>query len=186
MKQLIVLLAVCLSFGASSQAVNGDVYYSTNSTHIIGGDVRIILNNHFVVGVGGSHASQTFFTSEKHDGNEFMDKCYNQAPMPANLVKFDSFTENRGTLTGLVGYNLNKVILTVEGGLVFKQTVDLYTSANLASKPYPLGSNGWISHGSSDFCYGATISYNALNKWGVLVGYNNIQLLKFGVTYHIR
>lgn len=183
MKQLLLIMTVCLSLAVQSQKVNMDAYYSSNNTHIIGGDVYLTTNGGLVFGAGGSHASKTFFTSEKHGGIEFMDKCYNLAPMPSNLVLFDSFVEDRGTVTVSGGYAHGGFMVTGEWGLGFTQTIDLYTSANLSGpKPYPWQSNGWKSHGGVRFAVGGTLSQLISKRVGVMVGYNNIQLFKMGIA----
>lgn len=185
MKNFLLIAILFISLSASSQKISGDVYYSTNNTHIIGGTMYLTQQN-TVFGIGGSHASKTFFVSEKHDGNEFMDKCYNLAPMPVNLIKFDSFTEDRGTVTASIGYKYSGFMITGEFGLGFTQTIDLYTSSNLNSKPYAWQSNGWKSQGGTRFCYGGTISQTLLNRWGIMLGYTNIQHLKMGINYNFK
>lgn len=185
-----LMFALVLSVSASSQNVSGNVYYSTNDTRIIGGDLLVTLPSNFVLGVGGSHASKTFFTSERRNGIDFRDRNFNLAQFPLTKYPIETFVEDRGTVSGLVGYSFNKqkTTLVADMGIVFKQTINLFTGnlSNYQSGVYTdLSSLGYQTKGSSGFTYGGTLIQNIKGRVSVLAGYNNIQKFKFGINYRI-
>lgn len=186
LKTMLVLFMSFIMISANSQNVSVNAYVSSNSTNLLGGDVFVTLKPGVVVGVGGSHATSTFFNSEKKDGNDFTNVNYNLAQMPATLKLFNSFVENRGTVSGLVGYSF-KSNTTVIGdlGVAFNQTINLFTSAQFnPSNVYPKSTLGYQSKGSSQFTYGGSVIQN-FGRLGAMVGYNNVQKFKIGVSFRI-
>lgn len=188
-KNFLTLLATILTVSVNSQSVTGNLYYSTGNTHIIGLDILATYPSNLVIGIGGNHASKTFFSSELRNGNDFRD-------MSKNIVGFngsqhyliESFVEDRGAVYGLFGYSFNdqKTTIVSDLGISFKQRIYLYTSTLLNSTQlYPYNTNEYVSHGSSSVTYGGTVIQKIKGRVAVLAGYNNIQKFKFGINYRI-
>lgn len=188
LKFFFVLFATILTLSASSQNISTNVYYSTGNTHIVGADLLVTYPSNLVVGIGGSHATKTFFTSEKKDGNDFTDANKNIAPLTYGIKLFNTFVEDRGSVSGLLGYSFNdqKTTIVADLGIAFKQRINLFTSAPFNSANlYPHNTLEYNSHGSSAFTYGGTIIQNLKGRFGLMAGYNNIQKFKFGINYQI-
>lgn len=192
---LIVLLAIS-SVTMQAQTVSLNAYYSTNDTHIIGGDLLVIRPLGFTYGVGGSHASSTFFTSEKRNGNDYTDNSNNlssnfpKLSVPGNERYIrEKFIENRGTVSGLIGYNWGfKRSITVlsEFGIALQQEIKLATTGVLSNPITPRNTNYWESKTvGPKFLYGGSISQYIAGRWGLMAGYNNITKFKFGFVYKI-
>lgn len=179
-----LLLVLCITT-LSAQTVNTNLYYSTNDTRTVGMDLTVIHPNNMVFGIGGSHASRTFFTSETKDGNDYSDHSLNIASQPG-VTYFGYFIENRGTLTGIIGYSFNKKRTTLlsDLGISFRQKIH---TGNIATPPVK-APNGfyWKSETlNPKFLYGGTITQTLSGRLGLLAGYNNIQQFKLGITYRI-
>ena len=193
LKFFFALFAIVLTLSANSQSVSGNLYYSTGNTRIIGADLLVTYPSNFVIGVGGSHASKTFFTSEKRNGNDYTDNCNNLASnfpklnLPENAPRIrETFIENRGTVTTLLGYSFKKsTTILSEFGIGLQQEIKLATTGN-PSILTAHGSNYWESKTvGPKFLYGGVLTQNINGRFGLLVGYNNIQKFKFGINYRI-
>lgn len=197
MKKLLFIVAFAFStFVINAQTISINVYYSTNDTHIIGGDLLLIKPSGFTIGIGGSHASSTFFTSEKRNGNDYTDNSNN---LSSNFPKLsipdngkyirEKFIENRGTVSGLVGYNWGfKRSITVlsEFGIALQQEIKLATTGVLSNPITPRNTNYWESNTvGPKFLYGASVNQYLAGRWGIMAGYNNITKFKFGIVYKI-
>jgi hypothetical protein len=195
LKIFMVTFAIIASLTASSQTLKFNAYGSTNDTYTIGGDLIGIHPNGIVFGIGGSHASKTFFTSEMRNGNDYSDhsnniaKNYPELTDPANAKYIrERFVENRGTLTGVLGYSFNKgkTIIVTDLGIAFQQEITLATTGQKSLPVTPASTNYWQSRTVGPaFVYGGTIMQTIKGRFGVLVGYNNIQELKLGISYRI-
>lgn len=194
MKKFIIIVLLAISSTAMSQTVSFNAYYSTNDTHIIGGDLLISKPGGLTFGIGGSHASSTFFTSEKRKGNDYTDNCNNkssnypklQLPENYNYIR-ETFVENRGTVSGLVGWTFNKsTIILTEFGIGLQQQIQLATTSVKSDPITSHNSNYWQSTTvGPKFLYGGSISQYIKGRWGVMAGYNNITNFKFGIVYKI-
>lgn len=194
LKFFFALFAIVLTLSANSQSVSGNLYYSTGDTRIIGADLLVTHTSNFVFGVGGSHASKTFFTSEKRNGNDYTDNCNNRSSNfpklsdPANASRIrETFIENRGTVTALLGYSFTKsTTFLSEFGVGLQQQIKLATTGLLTDPITSHSSNYWESKTvGPKFLYGGVLTQNISGRVGVMVGYNNIQKFKFGINYRI-
>lgn len=190
-KILFVFIATLFVLSVHSQSLNANLYGSTGKTNIFGGDLYVTTPVGFIFGVGGSHATKTFFNSELKDGNDFRDMNKNNAPNPpgvSGMNQFSSFVENRGTVSGLIGYSFNekRTSILCDLGIGFKQNISLLTSAPLnTNNQYPHGTLGYLTSSSSAFTYGGTIVQSFKGRLGIMAGYNNLQKFKLGINYRI-
>ena len=173
---------------ASSQNVSANAYLGTNSTHLLGGDVFLTLTNGMVFGVGGSHATRTIYTNNNYDPNliQFRDLLPDD-PRLSNLTSvgkdFKHYTAERGTLTGLFGYSFGKTTIVGESGISFRQDIweGNYILNEESAKDYTYNSFTM----KPGFLYGASVFQSFGGRFGVMLGYNNIQSFKFGLSYKI-
>lgn len=182
-----------VSMTASSQHLIFGTAYSTNDTRILEGDLYGLTKSGLVLGIGGSHATKTFFTKTQWQGNNFNDHNDNLANNfpeltdPANAKHFrHSFVENRGTLTGSIGYNFKNSATTIitDMGIAFQQEILLGNTGD-----YPVNApSGWYYQTRTvgpKFLIGGTVLQNIKGRFGLMAGYNNIQKVRFGITYRI-
>ena len=192
-KAFFVLSILFVSMTATSQNLILGAAYSTNDTRIMEGNLYGVTKSGLVLGVGGSHATKTFFTSAKWNGADFSDRNDSKANNfpdltdPANQKHLRHImVEDRGTVTGSVGYNFKNspTIILMDAGIVFQQKIFLGNSAN-----YPVNAeNGWYYETRTvgpKFLIGGTVVQNIKGRVGVMVGYNNVQKFRFGITYRI-
>lgn len=178
---------------SSAQSLKLNAYGSTNDTYTVGGDLVGTHLNGIVLGIGGSHASTTFFTSEMKNGNDYRDhndthaSNYPDLNDPANATHMrQTFVENRGTLTGMVGYSFNKGKTTIVSdlGIAFQQEIMLGNTGD-----YPINAPSGYYYQTNTvgpaFLYGGTIMQTIKGRVGIMAGYNNIQEFKVGITYRI-
>jgi len=195
MKKFILIALFAISLTAiNAQTISFNAYYSTNDTHIMGGDLLLSKPGGLTFGVGGSHASKTFFTSEKRNGNDYTDNSNNlssnfpKLSNPANYQYIrETFIENRGTISGLLGYTFNSsTIVLSEFGISLQQEIKLATTGIKSNPITPHNTNHWESNTvGPKFLYGASISQYIKGRWGIMAGYNNITKFKFGIVYKI-
>lgn len=187
---LVMFVMTLLTIQTSAQSVNTSLYYTTNDTHIAGIDLYASLNG-LVLGIGGSHATKSFFVTETKDGNDYRDhnnnvaKNFPELTNPANSTHFrGNFVENRGTLTGIVGYVFNKTTITSDLGVSFRQRILLGNTGT-----YPINAPTGFYYQSQTlspaFLYGGTVIQNIKGRFGILAGYNNIEKFKFGVNIRL-
>ena len=180
MKKFILIALFAISLTAiNAQTISFNAYYSTNSTHLIGGDLLLSKPNGLTFGIGGSHATKTIYTNKDYDIN--LRYLWNLIGQP-NVYKH--YVAERGTLTGLFGYTFNKkTILLAETGISFRQEIVEGTTSLNEDIPGDLTyQSRTVKPG---FVYGASINQYIKGRWGLMLGYNNITNLKFGIVYKI-
>ncbi len=169
LKSILVLFMSFIVMSASSQTVSANAYLGTNSTHLLGGDLLVTLKSGVVFGVGGSHATRTIATKSDVDFTVVV----------PYVVK--SYTAERGTVSGLVGYSFKSTSVMFESGVSLRQFVVEGRTGSNESAPKVYNSKT-VDPG---FLYGMTVTQNFGGRFGVMLGYNNIQSLKFGLSYKI-
>lgn len=182
LKTILVLFMSFMFMSAQSQNLHANLYYSTNPSNLVGGDVYGVLKSGVVVGVGGSVVSYSFFSKETWEGNSYADHNLNIASMDG-VNYFKDIVEDRGTVSGLFGYKFKNTAIIGDAGIAFLETIHL---GNTATPPqFAPGGYYYKSSSSTKFTYGVTIAHTVYNRIGIMLGYNNVQKVKVGLTYRI-
>lgn len=180
LKSILVLFMSFIVMSASSQTVSANAYLGTNSTHLLGGDLLVTLKSGVVFGVGGSHATRAIYTNKDYQIN-LTDLWSVVGTGSPKLYKH--YTAERGTLTGLFGYSFGNTTLMGETGVSFRQEIVEGSTSLNENVPGDLTYQSRLA--DPGFLYGMTVTQNFGGRFGVMLGYNNIQSLKFGLSYKI-
>lgn len=183
LKSILVLFMSFIVMSASSQTVSANAYLGTNSTHLLGGDLFVTLKNGMVFGVGGSHATRAIYTNKNYQINGWNGWEVIGTPRAKEDPFFKHYTAERGTLTGLFGYSFGNTTLMGETGVSFRQEIVEGNSVLNEAEDVDLRYQSRLAN--PGFLYGMTVTQNFGGRFGVMLGYNNIQSLKFGLSYKI-
>lgn len=188
MKTLITLLFAVLTLSVSAQKIVSNVYHSTGGQ--TGLQLLKIKSNGFTIGIGGSYLFSSYDGETKNYqelANAILPiKPENWAPQYRSAF-YKTFDEYRGTFHLLAGYTLDNTTFT---GLLGIAPRSRYYLAKDGAAPMshtePIHRYFFtFEHIAPRAMIGANLSHTIGGRWGIHVGYNNIEKLTYGIKYTI-
>lgn len=184
-----IILMLSLAFVSKSQTISTDLYYSAQ--HQTGLNLYKVTKSNFVYGVAASYLFSTYTGETHHQYDEDARAVIPVNPsLWASYYKnsyYKTFTEDRGTVKGLLGYAFGNTIISAEAGISFRTT---YYLGKDGGTPIPNGDP--VHHYfytyqniSPRTLIGAHISQNISGRLGLNAGYNNVENFTFGISYKI-
>lgn len=184
---LILMLSVTIAVNA--QSVSMDVYHSTGKQ--TGLHVYKTTKLGFVYGIGGSYYFGTYTGENANKFQEIANAVLptdgNQWPLYYKQFQYKNFTENRGTVKLLLGYDYGKTSVMINTGLAFRSE---YWSAKGGAVPisgYDPVTKYFYTYKniSPQGLIGVTVNQKIAGRFRLSVGWNNIEHLTYGLSYKI-
>ena len=188
-KITMIILMLSLAFVSKAQTVASDAYFS--SKHLTGLSLYKVTKSGIVYGVSGSYYFATYTGETNHQYTEVANALspINPADWPSYYKNtyYKSFTEDRGTVKGLLGFSAGNTIITAQVGLSFRTT---YYLGKDGGRPIPFTDpvhNYFYTYEniSPRALAGINVTQIISGRIGLNLGYNNVENLTFGVSYKI-
>lgn len=188
-KILSLMLALSVMTATFSQDVLMDVTHSTGK--LTGINFYKTTKSGFVYGVGGSYLINTY-TGETRGRYQELSNTYlgNDGSKWSSAFKSNynvsSFVEDRATVKTLLGFNTKNTTIYSTLGLAFRS--EYWRGVGYDAMPgftSPQKNFYVYRNISPRFLYGINVSQIVTGRWGLNIGWNNVEKLTYGISYKI-
>lgn len=191
MKQLIVTLTFILTTVALlAQNISTDVYYTSKDQ--LGATLYKTTTHGFIYGIGGSLLTNSYkgeVWPKYEELANYLLSVNNGADWSKNYAPYiyKTFTENRGTLKALLGFNVKALSVYANLGMIFRTEYQCGKDGNAATSPAePIHRYFYVyKNVPSTFLYGISISYKVYKRLNLYTGWTNGEQYHFGLGWTI-
>lgn len=186
MKRLLFISLTLLCISSSAQNVYTDISYST--TNHLGLNIYKTFNSGLIVGLGGSININSYNGETGRRYQELANPLIGSGDTWSNAFRVNyqtgNFTESTSSIKLLLGKEIwNTRIITTLGVGTFKE---YWTGKDYDIMPgFTSPEKNFYSYKKApiQFLYGAVLSHTISGRLGVVLGYNNVEKLTYGITY---
>lgn len=193
MKKVIGLLLVGMLLmltQSSAQNFQTDIYHSFNKQ--TGINIYKVTSSNFVYGVGGSYMFSTYTGETKGRHQELLNTYLgNDGNQLSNAFRTNynvtTFTEDRGTVKALLGFNTYNTTFYSTLGLAFRS--QYWKGTGWDGMPY-FTSPDWNFYIYKNipprFLFGAAVAHTVNERIGMNLGWDNVSGVTYGITVNLK